>query len=396
MSILFEPTTLGNVQIKNRFVHSATYECMSAENGEVTDQLIGRYRTLAKGDIGLIITGHMYVHPLGRGAKYQTGIHNDDMIPGLRRLTEAVHQEKGKIAFQLSHAGRQTKKALIGQTPLGPSSTGRDPVYLVKPKQMTEAQINEAIQAFSRAAIRAVEAGADGVQLHAAHTYLINQFLSPFFNHRKDAWGGSDENQFRFLRKVIEETKNSLPEGFPVLVKLNTHDHTPQDGVTPPLATTYAKWLAELEVDGIEVSCGSSVYSWAKMSRGDIPVDEIVRSLKWWMKPLGKIYLKRWIGKYDLEEGYNLEAAKMIKSVVGKVPVFLVGGMRHTSYMEEMVQSKYADFISMSRPFVREPNIVRKIKEGKTDVVSCLSCNRCFAAIANNLPIRCYNKGLPK
>jgi len=396
VSVLFEPTMLGNLQIKNRFVHSATYECMSAENGEVTDQLIRRYRTLAKGDIGLIITGHMYVHPLGRGAKYQTGIHKNDMIPGLRRLTEAVHQEKGKIAFQLSHAGRQTKKALIGQTPLGPSSTGRDPTYLVKPKEMTEAQINDTIQAFSRAAIRAVEAGADGVQLHAAHTYLINQFLSPFFNHRKDAWGGSDENQFRFLRRVIEETRNSLPKGFPILVKLNTHDHTPKDGVTPPLAATYAKWLAELEIDGIEVSCGSGVYSWAEMSRGDIPVDGIVRSLEWWKKPVGKIYLKRWIGKYDLEEGYNLEAAKMIKSVVGKVPVFLVGGMRHTSYMEEIVQNKYADFISMSRPFVREPNIVRKIKEGKTDVASCLSCNKCFAAIANNLPIRCYNKGLPK
>jgi 2,4-dienoyl-CoA reductase-like NADH-dependent reductase (Old Yellow Enzyme family) len=369
---------------------------MSAENGEVTDQLIRRYRTLAKGDIGLIITGHMYVHPLGRGAKYQTGIHNNDMIPGLRRLTEAVHQEKGKIAFQLSHAGRQTKKALIGQTPLGPSSTGRDPAYLVKPKEMTEAQINEAIQAFSRAAIRAVEAGADGVQLHAAHTYLINQFLSPFFNHRKDAWGGSDENRFRFLRRVIEETKNSLPKGFPLLVKLNAHDHTPKNGITPPLATTYAKWLAELEIDGIEVSCGSGAYSWAKMSRGDIPVDGIVRSLRWWMKPLGRIYLKRWIGKYDLEEGYNLETAKMIKSVVGKVPIFLVGGLRHTSYMEEIVRNKYADFISMSRPFVREPNIVRKIKEGKTDVASCLSCNQCYAAIANNLPIRCYNKGLPK
>ena len=159
------------------------------------------------------------------------------------------------MVFQLVHAGRQTTKAVIGQTPIGPSDKGRDPINFVKPKKMTEEQIREVIQAFGKAASRAIEAGADGVQIHAAHGYLVNQFLSPFFNRRTDDWGGSDENRFRFLREIILETRRVLPEGMPILVKLNTHDHTPQEGVTPPLATRYAKWLAELGIDGLELSC---------------------------------------------------------------------------------------------------------------------------------------------
>lgn len=395
MSILFEPMQLGNVQIKNRFVCSATYESMATEIGEVTDDLVKRYRNLARGDVGLIIPGYIYIHPLGRAFKYQAGIHNNDMIPGLKKVVESVHQEGGKIAFQLGHAGRQTSKEIIGQTPIGPSDKGRDPIYFFKPKKMTEEQIHEVIQTFGTATGRAVEAGVDGVQIHAAHGYLINQFLSPFFNERDDAWGGSDENRFRFLKEVILETRKALPEGMPLLVKLNTHDHTPKEGVTPILAKKYAGWLAELEIDGLELSCGSSVYSFMNMCRGDVPVNEIVNSLDWWKKPFGKLMLNRLLGKYDLQEGYNLEAAKMIKPVIGSIPLFLVGGLRRTSQMEEILEKGYADFISMSRPFIREPSLVRRIKEGKTDVASCVSCNRCLAAVINNMPVRCYNKGFP-
>ena len=335
------------------------------------------------------------MHPLGRAAKYQTGIHGDYMIPGLRRMVDAVHQEGGKIAFQLVHAGRQTTKDLIGQTPMGPSSKGRDPINFFKPKEMSEDEIQKAIKAFGKAAKRAVEAGADGVQLHAAHGYLINQFLSPFFNHREDHWGGSDENRFRFLQELILETKKAIPKGMPILVKLNTHDHTPQEGITPSLAVKYAGWLADSGIDGLEVSCGTIFYSFMNMSRGDVPVNELVKSLPLWKRPLGKLMMKSWIGKYDLEEGYNLEAAKMIKPVLRKTPLFLVGGLRRVMQMEEVLEKKYADFISMSRPFIREPYIVKKIREGKVDVVSCASCNRCFAAMANNIPVRCYNKGFP-
>ena len=395
MSVLFAPIDLGNMQAKNRFVHSATYEVMSLETGEVTDQLIKRYQTLAKGEVGLIIPGYMYVHPLGRAFAYQTGIHHDDMIPGLRKLVDAVHQEGGKIAFQLAHAGRQTTKTLVGQTPLGPSSKGRDPINFAKPKEMSSDQIQEMIQAFGVAARRAVEAGVDGIQLHAAHGYLINQFLSPFFNYRKDEWGGSDANRFRFLKEVISEVRGAIPPGFPVLVKLNTHDYTKSEGMTPSLAVTYAKWLSELEINGLEISCGTAFYSFMNMCRGDVPVKELVNSLPSWKRPLGKLMMKSMVGKYDFEKGYNLDAAKMIKPVIGNIPLFLVGGLRKVAEMREVIENQYADCISMSRPFIREPFIVKKFKEGKANAVTCVSCNKCLAAVSHNFPVRCYNKKFP-
>jgi 2,4-dienoyl-CoA reductase-like NADH-dependent reductase (Old Yellow Enzyme family) len=333
---------------------------------------------------------------MGRAYKHQLGIYDNRMIPGLRSVVEAVHQEGGKIVFQLVHAGRQTTKGLVGRTPIGPSDNGRDPINFVRPKKMTEGQIGEVIQAFARAASRAVETGADGVQIHAAHGYLINEFLSPFFNRRNDGWGGSNENRFRFLREIVLETRKVLPEGMPLLVKLNTHDHTPQGGVTLPLATTYAKWLAELRIDGLELSCGTSLYSSFNVFRGEVPVPELVKALPWWQKSLGRLMLNRMVGKYDLQEGYNLEAAKMIKPVVGNVTVFLVGGLRRASHMEEILERGYADFISMSRPFIREPFLVRRIKEGETGTAACVSCNRCVAAVLNNMPVRCYSKGFPK
>ncbi len=395
MSILFTPINIGNVQIRNRFIHSATYEVMSLETGEVSDELIKRYQILAKGEVGLIIPGYMYVHPLGRSYKHQTGVHNDTMIPGLTKLVQSVHQEGGKIVFQLAHAGRQTTKAIIGQTPIAPSRRGRDPVNFVKPKEMSLDQIEEVIHAFRASTNRAVKAGADGIQLHAAHGYLINQFLSPYFNRRNDEWGGSDANRFHFLRELISEVRTTLPRGMPLLVKLNTRDYTPQDGITPSLALVYAKWLSDLKIDGLEISCGSAIYSYMNMCRGDVPVKELVNGLPLWKKPLGRLMLKSMVGKYDLEEGYNLEAAKMIKPVLGKIPLSVVGGLRKVTQMEEVLEKKYADCISMSRPFIREPFLVRNIKEGKLMMAACVSCNKCLAALLNNIPVKCYHRGFP-
>ncbi|MGD9218785.1 MAG: NADH:flavin oxidoreductase [Desulfobacterales bacterium] len=396
MSLLFSPIKIGKVELPNRFLCSATYEVMAKETGEVSDELVKRYVKLAKGGVGLSVTGLMYVQSSGRGYKYQTGIHQDSMTDGLTELVDAVHQAGGKIAFQLAHSGRQTTKGMIGQTPLAPSSRGRDPLNFVKPKEMTETEILETIRAFGAAAKRAVEAGADGIQLHAAHGYLICEFLSPFFNIRTDSWGGSDANRFRFLKEIYQEVKKVVPDGYPVFVKLNTNDYTPKEGITPVLATKYAKWLAELGIDAVEVSCGATNYSYMNMCRGDVPTAEIVQGLSWWEKPIGKMMIGKLEGKYNLEEGYNLEAARMIKPVLGDTPLFLVGGMRTVSHMENILEKNYADVISMSRPFIREPFLAKKIEEGEMKKVSCVSCNRCMAAVVNNFPVYCYNKGFPK
>ena len=395
MSVLFKAKKIAGIEIKNRFVHSATYESMANPKGEVTDKLIRRYSRLAKGGVGLIIPGYCFVSPNGRAANFQTGIHNDRMIEGLKKLVNTVHSGGSKIVFQLVHAGRQTAKDTIGQTQLGPSRGPMDSIYMARPKEMTEDEIQDVISAFGSAAFRARTAGADGVQVHAAHGYLVNQFLSPFFNKRSDSWGGSDEKRFEFLKKVILEIKKNLSNHMMLLVKLNTQDFTPKPGITFELARKYSEWLAKLPLDGLEVSCGTLSFSLFNMVRGDVPTEELISKFPWWRKKLGKIMLKKMEGKFDLEEGYNLEAAKLLKPAIGDIPLMVVGGMRKLDHMETVVENRYADFISMSRPFIKEPNIVNKFREGKADEVSCVSCNKCFAGVANNMSVACYNKNFP-
>ena len=396
MSVLFTPQRVGHVDIKNRFVHSATYEGMADPDGQVTDTLIKRYRQLAQGEVGLIIPGFMYVHPLGRAYNAPMGIHSDEMIDGLTRLVKAVHEFDSKIFFQINHAGQQTSPTDIGQTPLAPSSSVRDPINFFKPRQMDESEITDAVKAFADAAERAVKAGADGVQVHCAHGYLINQFLSPFFNRRQDKWGGSSENRFRFLKQVIESIKEKVPDEFCITVKLNTHDFTPKPGITPELAVEYAGMLKDLGVDMIEVSCGSSTFSYMNMCRGDVPVKELVQSMPLWKKPVAWFMIHSLKGRYNLEEGYNTAAARSIRPVAGDIPIAMVGGMRTLEKMSQAVRGGDAEFISMSRPFIREPLIVKKFRENKRDKVACVSCNRCLAAIPNGFPVRCYNKAFPK
>jgi len=395
MSVLFEPYKIGKMEIKNRFVRSATHENLAKDSGQVTDELVKLHRTLAKGDIGLIIPGYMYVHPLGRAYRYQTGIYDDNMIPGLKKVVNAIHEEGSKVAFQIVHAGMYTFSRLIGTTPAGPSGEIMNPVAVEYSREMTEDEIQNTIEAFIKAARRAVEAGADAVQLHAAHSYLINQFLSPFYNRRQDDWGGSDENRFRYLKEIVEKTKKVLPSDVPLLVKLNTHDYTPDEGMTPSLAVKYSEWLTKLGIDAIEISCGSG-YSIFNMCRGDVPFKEIVQAVPDYMKSMAENVYKDMVGKFNFEEGYNLEAAKMIKPKIGNIPLILVGGLRNKTFMEDLIKNNYADFISMSRPFIREPFLVKNIREGKQERAACISCNRCLAAIPNDYPIKCYANKWPE
>jgi len=386
---------IGKMEVKNRFVRSATIENMAKETGEVTDEFVKLYRTLAKGDIGLIIPGYMYIHPLGRAYRYQTGIYDDNMVLGLKKVVNAIHQEGSKVAFQIVHAGMQTFSRLIGATPAGSSGEIMNPIAVEYSREMTEEEIQDTIEAFIKAARRVVETGADAIQLHADHSYLINQFLSPFYNRRQDDWGGSDEDRFRYLKEIVAKTKKVLPSDVPLLVKLNIHDYTPDEGITPSLAVKYSDWLIKLGIDAIEISCGSG-YSIFNMSRGDVPVREIVQAVPDYMKQMAENVYQDMAGKFNFEEGYNLEAAKMIKPKIGDIPLILVGGLRSKTFMEEVINKKYADFISMSRPFIREPFLVKNIKEGKQEKAACISCNRCLAAIPNDYPIRCYTKKFPE
>jgi 2,4-dienoyl-CoA reductase-like NADH-dependent reductase (Old Yellow Enzyme family) len=188
-----------------------------------------------------------------------------------------------------------------------------------------------------------------------------------------------------------------MPKDKLLLVKLNSFDDTFQKGVNIELATKYSKWLVELGIDAIEISCGSSVFTPFSTVRGDVPLKECLEYLSWWKKPVAKMIIKKFVGKYQFEKPYNLEAAKAIKPFLGDVPLILVGGIRRASEMEQIIENKYADFISMSRPFIREPNLVKNIQDNGDYQAQCVSCNRCTAAVFSDLlPIRCYNKNFPK
>jgi len=221
---------------------------------------------------------------------------------------------------------------------------------------------------------------------------LINQFLSPFFNHRKDSWGGSDLKRFRFLEEVVLQARQVAPSGVPILVKLNSHDHTPWTSITPQLAASYARRLVAIGIDGVEISSGTVYYSFMNICRGKVPVQGFVGILPPWLRPVAKIILKKVARKFEFKEAYHLEAAKIIKPVLGRIPLLLVGGMRTVSQMEKLLEDGSADLISMSRPFIREPFLVNAIREGRTDRAACESCNKCLVSVLREIPIACYCK----
>lgn len=392
MPQVFEPANLGPLNLKNRLIHSATFECMADENGAVTDRLVKRYVNLAKGEVGLIIPGYMYVHPRGKAFDGQTGIHEDRLIPGLTRLVNAVHEAGGLIAFQLAHGGRQSPKKVTGKAPLAPSGFGRDPASMNKPAAAPEADIQGVIASFAMAAKRAFDAGADAVQLHCAHGYLLNEFLSPFFNRRRDQWGGSPENNFRLLRQIILAIQKTVGQDRMVMVKMNSDDFTPKKGITPDLAAQYAAWLVDLGVVALEVSSGT--YYTFHTVRGDVPIDDFARALPWWMRPMAKVIFKKQVLPCRFQKLYHLPAVEKIKPAIGDMPLILVGGVRTLGEMETVLSESKAAFLSMSRPFIREPFLAKRMKQGKTKEASCVSCNKCFAAVFNGLPLRCYVDGL--
>jgi 2,4-dienoyl-CoA reductase-like NADH-dependent reductase (Old Yellow Enzyme family) len=394
MSLAFSAAQIGSLTLKNRLIHSATFECMAATDGSVTEALVKRYVNLAKGEVGLIIPGYLYVHPRGKCFEYQTGVSEDKHVAGLTRLVDAVHRAGGVIALQIAHGGRQCPRKLIGQPPLAPVGFGRDPASLSKPVAATPTDIEQIIDAFVAAARRVRQAGADALQLHCAHGYLLNEFLSPFFNRRRDRWGGSPENRFRLLKEIIQAIRSEIGDTLPLMVKLNTDDFTPQPGIQPSLAAQYARWLADLGIAALEISSGT--YYTFHTVRGEVPIDDLVRALPWWMRPMAKMIFKNQVGPCRFEEFYHLAAAAMIKPAVGRVPLILVGGVRRLAEMERVLAEKKADFLSMSRPFIREPFLARRLKAGKSEAASCISCNKCFAAVFNGMPLRCYVEGLPR
>ena len=255
MNTLFDQTTINNMTLQNRLVRSATWEGMCAVDGKPLPKLISCYRDLARGRVGLIITGYTFVSPEGKQLPGKMGIHTNDFADVMKDMTGAVHEEGGKICIQLVHAGGQTDAGNAGRQPLAPSALKIDQ-YPEMPAEMTGDDITRIITAFGDGARRAKDWGFDAVQLHGAHGYLINQFLSPLANHRQDGYGGSIENRCRFLLEAYQAVRSAVGPDFPVMVKLNGSDNI-AGGLSPEDALFAAKALDKAGIDCIEVSGGT-------------------------------------------------------------------------------------------------------------------------------------------
>jgi 2,4-dienoyl-CoA reductase-like NADH-dependent reductase (Old Yellow Enzyme family) len=254
---LFEPTTINGLMLNNRLVRSATWEGMCGEDGRPAAALIDLYRALAQGGVGLIVTGFAYVTVDGRPLPGAMGLHDDALAAEMQVLTEAVHREGGRICVQLGHAGGQTRSALCGGRLLAPSAVASPQYHPEIPVEMTAADIERVIESFAAAALRARAYGFDAVQLHAAHGYLINQFLSPHTNQRTDAYGGNLEGRSRFLLEVYARVRAAVGDEYPVLVKLTGCDHL-VEGFGLDEAVLVAKVLDNAGIDAIEVSSGTA------------------------------------------------------------------------------------------------------------------------------------------
>jgi 2,4-dienoyl-CoA reductase-like NADH-dependent reductase (Old Yellow Enzyme family)/thioredoxin reductase len=345
---LFEKGKIGNLTLKNRVVMPGMSTNLAGPNGEITDHLIRYYEERAKGGTGLIITEFTTIdYELGKGAMNQIRIDQDGFITGFHRLANAVHKYGAKIFVQLHHAGRESNSLLTGGKQIVAPSAVTCEAIGEEPRELTNAEVKELIQKFVMGAYRCKLAGIDGVELHGAHGYLINQFLSPKTNLRTDEYGGNFENRMRFLEEIVLGIKKNCDEDFPVTVRLSV-DEFEEGGTDIPLSKEISAYLEKIGVDGLHASAGN--YN---------TMETIIES------PL-------------YEQGWRVYLAEAIKQVV-TIPVITVGAIREPKYVESILADGKADFVAIGRGQIADPGWVRKVSEGREkEIRMCISCLHCM------------------
>lgn len=390
MNPLFTPLPLRNITLKNRIVRSATYEGLGKPDGTPRPELGALYRRLAQGGSGTLITGFVFISQIGRAMQPgQCGIDSDAKADAWKTIIEPIKRDFPETALimQLAHTGRQTRSSVTGQPAVGvsdrPCSYFRQRVHVLSGKE-----IETIIGEFAAAAKRAQGAGFEGVQLHAAHGYLIHQFLSPWTNNRSDRWG----EPTAFLEATIRAVKTACGEHFPVLLKLSAaDDNTP--GIRLENTIEILRRIAPLEIDAVEISYGTMEHA-LNIMRGDCPVElaleinplfnQIPRPLRaLWRRFRAPAYTRHFI---PFSPNYNLDAAAQIKEQTG-VPVLAVGGFRDADSMAAAVAEGRTDAVSLCRPLIIDPDWPLKIAQGGRS--SCTNCNRCTIYCDAPEPTRC-------
>ena len=394
--MLFNETKIGNINMKNRIIRSATHDGLADENGAPDKKLIQKYENLAKNEAGCIITGYAAVSKNGVSPyPRMMKIYDNSVVDSYKKLTEAVHKYNTPIILQIAHCGRQTSSKTIGIQKVAPSNVLHT-FYPDKAKPLTESEIYDIIDDFVSASVRAEKSGFNGVQLHGGHGYLLHDFLSPFGNRRKDKWGGSLENRFRIVELIIKGIKEKT--NLPVWIKLSAEDNR-KGGMNIEDSIEICKMLEKAGCDAIEVSCGTVQDGMNTMRSKKMPMDAVFKYREpcaSFPKVLNKIALPManlinpLLKQPEPLENFNVENADKIKKSVS-IPVIVVGGIHKVCDMENIISSGKADFISMCRPFICEPDLAKKLKNGQTEA-KCIMCNYCGLVIEKE-PTRClYGK----
>jgi 2,4-dienoyl-CoA reductase-like NADH-dependent reductase (Old Yellow Enzyme family) len=365
LKTLFSPKKIGNVQIKNRIVRSATFMFLAEKYGYVGERLLKMYEELAKGGTGLIITGAAAMDPGAAGGPYQVCLYEDSHMLGHKRLVDLIHDyDDTKVAIQYNHIGRlgyHPKYPNIAPSPVPYKGTG------LTPQELTTDGVREVITKFIEAGLRAYECGYDMIQLHAAHGYFLNSFISPHTNLRSDEFGGSVQGRVKILVDIHNGIRDELGNQFPIIIKLQSQDFIP-DGISEKEGFEIAKIIADSGFDGIEPSGGGR------------------ESIEFTKNALPSKIIK----KVD-DENYFLPFAKKIKPFMKNCALILVGGIRNPIIAEKILQEGDTDFISLCRPLIYEPELPNRWKNGDLSPAKCISCNSCLAVMERG-PVYCVTK----
>ena len=347
---LFEPWRIRAVTVRNRVIRSATNMRMAGSRGEVEDELVAVHATLAEGGVGLDITGHAFVSPEGRAKTGQLGCHDDVLVGGLSRLADAAHGGGAPIILQLSHAGAEAQP--LQGVRIAPWTTEGS-------RSMSTDEVERIADAFVGAARRAVRAGFDGVQLHAAHGYLLNQFLSPLTNKRHDAYWGR-QGGIRLLCGIIEGIRAGVDRDVVIAIKAGV-----DSDIGGNSSADLVHILEELTLSGLDM---------VEISKGMGPRKEIIKT---------EVMAYR-------DEAYNLKAALSVKKSLPDLTVVVVGGVRSVEVAEKIVRDGM-DAVAMSRPLLAEPLLPRRWMEGDRRPATCRSCSRCLGEAG---AVRCRQEDL--
>ena len=394
--MLFDKTEISGITLQNRIIRSATHDGLADPNGAPSDELIKKYAHLAKNEVGCIITGYAAVSK--NGVSPYPGmmkIFDDSVIDKYKEMTEAIHAHGVPVILQVAHCGRQTSSKAIGMQKVAPSDV-LHAFYPDRAKVMNENDIYSVIDDFVSAAVRAEKAGFDGVQLHGGHGYLLHDFLSPYGNRRKDSWGGSIQNRFGIIELIIKGIKEKT--NLPVWIKISAEDNR-KNGMNIESSVEICRMLEKAGCDAIEVSCGTVQDGMNTMRSKLMPMDAVFRYKEpcaSFPKLLNKIALPAanlinpLIKQPSPLENFNVENAATIRKNVS-IPIIAVGGIHKADDMENIISSGKADYVSMCRPFICEPDLAKKLKNGQKEA-KCIMCNYCGLVIEKE-PTRClYGK----